>query len=98
MSDILYAVTGATGQLGRLVVIALTERVAPSRIVALVRDPAAASDLAALGVIVRLADYEQPATLDAALAGVDKLLLISSNALGARQAQHRNVIDAAARA
>ncbi|WP_158810082.1 SDR family oxidoreductase [Beijerinckia sp. L45] len=98
MSNPLYAVTGASGQLGRLVVTALAQRVAPSQIVALVRDPTAAEDLAALGVTLRVADYDQPATLDAAFAGVEKVLLISSNALGARAAQHQNAIDAAARA
>lgn len=89
------AVTGATGQLGRLVIAKLKEKVAPSDIVALVRDPARAADL---GVEVREADYEKPETLEKALAGVDKLLLISSNAIGKRAAQHRNAIDAAKKA
>lgn len=86
------AITGATGQLGRLVVEALKARVPAGDIVALVRDPAKAADL---GVAVRAADYAQPETLSAALAGVDTLLLISSDAVGQRVAQHRNVIEAA---
>lgn len=91
----MIAVTGATGQLGRLVIQALLSRVPASDITALVRDPAKAQDLAELGVDVRQADYDQPQTLTAALEGVDKLLLISSNELGQRVAQHRAVIDAA---
>ena len=91
-------VTGATGQLGRLVIQALLKSVPPAQIVAAVRSPEKASDLAALGVVVRKADYSQPATLDSAFAGVDKALLISSNELGQRSAQHKSVIDAAKRA
>jgi len=60
-----------------------------------VRTPAKAADLAALGVIVRQADYGQPETLEAAFAGVDKLLLISGSEVGQREAQHKAVIDAA---
>lgn len=89
------AVTGATGQLGRLVVDKLKRKVAPEEIVALARDPAKAADL---GVAVRAADYARPETLDAALAGVDVLLLISSSEIGQRVPQHLNVIEAAKRA
>lgn len=88
----IIAVTGATGQLGHLVVEQLKTRVPAESLVALVRDPAKAVDL---GVEVRAADYDEPATLAAALAGVDVLLLISSDAIGQRVAQHRNVIEAA---
>lgn len=91
-------VTGATGQLGRLVITALLRTEAPASLVAAVRDPARAADLAARGVQVRLADYTRPETLATAFAGVDKLLLISSNALGERVAQHGAVIEAAVRA
>ncbi|MRW86672.1 NAD(P)H-binding protein [Pseudoduganella sp. FT26W] len=91
-------VTGATGQLGRLVISQLLKRVPAAQIVAAVRDPAKAADLAAQGVAVRRADYTDPASLDAAFQGATKVLLISSNELGNRVPQHRNVIDAAARA
>ena len=91
-------VTGATGQLGRLVIASLLKTTPAGQIVAAVRDPAKAADLAALGVQVRRADYTDPASLDAAFHGASKVLLISSNDLGQRVAQHRNVIDAAARA
>jgi NAD(P)H dehydrogenase (quinone) len=86
------AITGATGQLGRLVVEQLKAKVPASDIVALVRTPAKAADL---GVAAREADYSRPETLPAALAGVDTLLLISSSEVGQRAAQHRAVIDAA---
>ncbi|GLY04300.1 SDR family oxidoreductase [Actinoplanes sp. NBRC 101535] len=90
------AVTGATGQLGRLVVEALITRgTAPSEIVAVVRDSAKAGALSARGVQVRVADYDAPETLTTAFAGVDKLLLISGNAVGQRVPQHTAVINAA---
>lgn len=95
MASPLYAVTGATGQLGRLVIDALLARVPADQIVALVRRPDAASDLAARGVAVREADYDRPETLAPALAGVDRLLLVSSDAVGKRVPQHRAVIAAA---
>lgn len=91
----MIAVTGATGQLGRIVIDALLKKVPAAEIVAAVRTPAKAADLAALGVIVRQADYGQPETLQAAFAGVDKLLLISGSEVGQREAQHKAVIDAA---
>jgi NAD(P)H dehydrogenase (quinone) len=91
----MYAVTGATGQLGRLVITALLKTVPADRIVAAVRNPAKASDLAERGVIVREADYARPETLGPALAGVDKLLLISSTEVRGRLPRHQAVIDAA---
>ncbi|OZI21091.1 NAD(P)-dependent oxidoreductase [Bordetella genomosp. 9] len=89
------AITGATGQLGRLVVQELLRTVPAGELVALVRTPAKAADL---GIAARPADYTRPETLPAALAGVDTLLLISGNEVGQRIAQHRNVVDAAQRA
>lgn len=87
------AITGATGQLGRLVVADLKTRVPAAEIVALARTPAKAADL---GVEVRAFDYgSDVATLAAALAGVDKLLLISGSEVGQRTAQHRKAIEAA---
>ncbi|WP_243059424.1 SDR family oxidoreductase [Nocardioides sp. SR21] len=92
-------VTGASGHLGRRTVLALLDRGVPAaEIVATARDLDAVADLAGLGVQVRRADYDDPASLDAAFAGVDRALLVSSNAVGARVPQHRNVIEAAVRA
>jgi len=91
----MIAITGATGQLGRLVIESLLEKIPADQIVAAVRSPEKARDLAALGVQVRQADYSQPSTLAPAFAGVHKVLLISSSELGQRAAQHQAVIDAA---
>ncbi|XYD07960.1 SDR family oxidoreductase [Methylobacterium sp. NMS12] len=95
-----YFVTGATGQLGRQVIAALLERVPASAVVAGARDAEgdAARGLRSLGVAVRRADYADPASLDAAFQGIERLLLISSSEIGRRVAQHRNVIDSAKRA
>ena len=94
----MIVVTGANGQLGQLVIQSLLRSVPASQIVAAVRQPAKAGALAALGVQVREADYNRPDTLDAAFAGADKVLLISSSEVGQRLPQHQNVIDAAVRA
>jgi NAD(P)H dehydrogenase (quinone) len=91
----MIVITGATGQLGRLVITALLEKVPAASIVAAVRDVEKAKDIAALGVQVRQADYNQPESWNAALLGADKVLLISSNEIGQRTQQHRAVIDAA---
>ncbi|MDH7638810.1 NAD(P)H-binding protein [Sphingomonas oryzagri] len=91
----MFAVTGASGQLGRLVLDALIERIDARQIVALVRDPAKMVDYADRGVVVRRFDYADPASLVPALDGVDRLLLISGNELGQRVPQHRGVIEAA---
>jgi len=88
-------VTAATGQLGRLVVQSLLERIPADRIVAGARSPEKAADLAALGVRVLPLDYARPDTLKAALAGVDRVLLVSGTDLGGRVGQHQAVIDAA---
>ncbi len=94
----MIAITGATGQLGRLVINQLLEKTPAAAIVAVVRNTAKASDLTARGVTVRVAPYTDPAALAQALAGVDQLLLISSSEIGQRATQHRNVITAAKQA
>ncbi|MFK4807001.1 SDR family oxidoreductase [Microbacterium sp. ZW CA_36] len=89
-------VTGATGQLGRLVVDNLLARgIEPSAVRAGARDVARAADLAELGVQVVPLDYDAPETVAAAVDGVDALLLVSSSEVGKRAAQHQAVIDAA---
>jgi NAD(P)H dehydrogenase (quinone) len=91
----MIAITGATGQLGRLVIDALLKTVPATDIIAAVRSPEKAADLAALGVQVRKADYADTTTLASAFKGVSKLLLISSSEVGQRAAQHSAVIEAA---
>jgi NAD(P)H dehydrogenase (quinone) len=86
------AVTGASGQLGRLVVDALKTRMKADEIIVLVRDP---GKLADAGVAVRRFDYDDAMTLAPALAGVDRLVFISSSEIGKRIEQHRNVVTAA---
>jgi NAD(P)H dehydrogenase (quinone) len=91
-----YAVTGASGHLGHFAVEELLAHGVPAAdVVALVRTPGKAADLAGRGVQVREADYARPQTLGPALAGVDRLLLVSSSVPGQRAAQHGNVIEAA---
>jgi NAD(P)H dehydrogenase (quinone) len=94
---IMIVITGASGQLGRLVIARLLETVPASQIIAAVRDPKKVADLAAKGVQVRQADYSQPATLDGAFKDAEKILLISSSEVGQRLVQHQAVIDAAKR-
>ena len=56
-----YAVTGASGQLGRLAVQELLAQGVPaSKVVALVRNRDKAADLAARGVQLREPDYSRP--------------------------------------
>lgn len=85
------AITGASGQLGRLVIDRL-KAAGRSDIVALARAPEKIADL---GVEARPFDYDHPETLAPALAGVGTLLLISGSEIGRRAPQHRAVIDAA---
>ena len=93
----MIVVTGATGQLGRLVITAMLKKVPAAEIVAAVRNPEKAKDLAETGIQVRYADYSLPESWDEALKGADKVLLISSSEIGQRANQHRSVIDAAKR-
>lgn len=88
-------VTGATGQLGKLIVEHLKEKVGNDIVVALVRNPEKAKEL---GVETRSFDYTKPEGLALQLKGIDRLLLISSNEIGQRARQHKNVIDAAKKA
>ncbi|NMR30351.1 SDR family oxidoreductase [Crystallibacter degradans] len=91
-----YAVTGATGELGALVIDALLEReIEAAAIVAVVRNTAKAAGLQERGVTVREGDYDKPETLASALAGVDTLMLISGSEVGQRVRQHGNVLEAA---
>jgi NAD(P)H dehydrogenase (quinone) len=89
------AVTAATGQLGALIVDELLQRVPAEQVVAVVRDAEKAKPIAEKGVDVRIASYDDPEALKAALQGVDRVLLISGNEVGQRIPQHTNVVNAA---
>lgn len=91
----MIAVTGANGNLGRLVIKSLLERLPADQIIAAVRSPEKADDLLALGLTVREADYTRPETLLNAFYGVEKVLLISAVVPGQRLTQHKAVVDAA---
>ncbi len=91
----MICVTAATGQLGRKVVEFLLGKVTPNDLVLAVRDPEKAQEFAQRGVVVRVADYDRPETLEKAFEGVKKLMFISSPSVGRRVEQHRNVIEAA---
>lgn len=86
------AITGATGQLGRLVISKLKNKIPAGDLVALARSPQKFADR---DVEVREANYDKPETLNRALSGVDTLLLISASEVGKRAVQHRNIINAA---
>lgn len=91
-------VTGASGQLGHLVINALLINFPASQIVAGARNTAKAEDLVRLGVEVREVDYEKPETLESAFSDIERLLLISSSEVGKRTSQHEAVIEAAKKA
>ena len=91
----MIAITGATGQLGQLVINELVTKVDPSQLIAVVRSPEKAQSYSEQGIDVRLGDYSQADTLSTALAGVKQLLLISSSEVGQRTPQHKAVIEAA---
>ena len=88
-------ITGASGQLGRLTANLVLDRVPASEVILTTRHPEALSDLAERVVAVRHADFDRPETLAEAFAGGERLLLISTEDLGRRTAQHRAVIEAA---
>lgn len=88
----MYAVTGATGQLGRIVIAELKKRGFGDKTVALIRDLAKGADL---GVETRAFDYDKPDDLAKALDGVERLLLISGSEVGKREPQHKAIIAAA---
>jgi NAD(P)H dehydrogenase (quinone) len=92
------AITGASGQFGRLATAAVLEHSPDAELVLVTRDPAALSGLDAPGVTVRAGDFDDPSSLAAAFEGVERLLLISTDAVGQRVAGHKRAIDAAAAA
>jgi NAD(P)H dehydrogenase (quinone) len=91
-------VSGASGDIGKKTVLDLLKKHPASDVIGLVRDPAKAEDLAALGVELRQGDYLDRESLTRAFNGVEKLMLTSTHAFTDRKTAHANVIDAAAEA
>ncbi len=91
-------VTGATGQLGKTVVQTLLQKTSADQIAVLVRDENKATHLKEAGVSVRVGDYDDTASLERAMQGIDRVLLIAGTDEMKRVRQHRNVIDAAKKA
>jgi NAD(P)H dehydrogenase (quinone) len=88
-------ITGASGQLGRRVVEEALERVEPRDLILVTRTPEALSEYAERGAQVRAGDFEDPSSLTAAFAGGERLLLVSTDKVGARVPGHHAAIDAA---
>lgn len=88
-------ITGAGGHLGRRAAELLLEQTDPSGVVLLTRNPDSLADFAARGADVRRADFSDAASLSAAFAGATRVLLISTDVVGARVDGHRAAIDAA---
>jgi NAD(P)H dehydrogenase (quinone) len=93
MSKIL--VTGATGELGKLTLKALSSKTDGSDLTALVRDESKARELKNLGIKIRKGDYEDVESLKNAFQGTDKLFFISASDIEKRLPQHKNVLEAA---
>lgn len=89
------AITGASGQYGRIVTQALIDQGRAADLILMSRSPAKLADMAAQGCEVRYGDYDQPASMVQAMAGAQRLLLISGTRVGARVAQHQAAVDAA---
>ncbi|MDP3907802.1 NAD(P)H-binding protein [Novosphingobium sp.] len=88
-------ITGASGQYGRVATQGLIAQGRAGDLILMSRSPEKLADMAALGCAVRYGDYDQPASMVAAMAGANKLLLISGTRVGARVAQHQAAVDAA---
>ncbi len=91
-------VTGATGKLGTAVIENLLKKTPADQVVGLARDADKAAALKQKGVSIRLGDYDDIASLDAAMQGVDKVLLVAGTNEDKRVEQHGNVINAAKKA
>ena len=88
-------VTGATGRFARDALSLLLPQIAPEDLILVTRNPASLAALAAKGITVRAGDFDEPATLAAAFAGGDRMLMISTRAVGRRAEQHERAINAA---
>jgi NAD(P)H dehydrogenase (quinone) len=95
---LMILVTGATGHLGVATIDFLLKKLPPSQLAALVRDERKATALRESGVDIRVGSYDDTASLDKAMQGIDKVLLIAGTDEDKRLQQHKNVVDAAKKA
>ncbi len=91
-------ITGATGQIGTAIIQSLLKKTAANQVAALVRDESKASSLKEKGVVIHVGDYDDRASLDKAMHGIEKVLLIAGTNEDKRLQQHQNVVDAAKKA
>lgn len=91
-------ITGASGNYGRGVTNRLIAEGRASDLILITRKPEKLADRAAQGCIVRYGDFDKPETLEQAVQGAERMLLISGTRVGARVVQHKAAIDAAAAA
>jgi NAD(P)H dehydrogenase (quinone) len=89
------AITGASGHLGRRTAELVLDAVEPEQLILVTRDVESLEDFAERGATVRLGDFDDPVQLESAFAGAERLLLVSTDALGHRVRQHAGAIDAA---
>ncbi len=90
-------ITGATGRLGTATIKQLLQKTSADKMAAFARDEHKAKDLIAKGVEVRYGNFDDPDSLEKAVQGMDKVLLIST-VDDHRYQQHKNVVDAAKKA
>jgi NAD(P)H dehydrogenase (quinone) len=88
-------ITGASGPFAQRAIEEALERVEPSELILVTRRPDALAAYAERGATVRAGDFDDPASLVPAFAGGERLLLISTDAIGSRIRQHSAAIDAA---
>jgi NAD(P)H dehydrogenase (quinone) len=91
-------VTGATGHLGTAVITNLLKKISANQIAALVRDESKAATFKEQGVDIRIGNYDDTASLDRAMQGIEKVLLIAGTDEEKALQQHQNVVDAAKKA
>jgi NAD(P)H dehydrogenase (quinone) len=91
----MIAITGASGGLGRRVAELVLEQADPTQVLLLTRTPDRLKDLARRGARVEKASFKNPTGLKQVLVGVERLLLISTDAIGGRVDHHRQAIAAA---
>jgi len=91
-------ITGAAGELGRMVTDCLLEAVAASELILVTRRPEKLAGMAPKGAEIRRADFDDPESLVPAFEGADRMLLISTARVGGRVRQHKNAVNAAEKA